>query len=94
MRHVNAIVSFGEGSITIGDVRHTEWNVGWKKLKKSSSEGRSLSEKELQGEIRNLYGEDDYVTPTPGKHRRYSHNPIAGADDRNKSLEEDQGIGG
>ena len=33
MRNVNAIVSFGEGSITIGEERYTERNVGWKKLK-------------------------------------------------------------
>ena len=59
MRNVNAIVSFGEESITIGEERYTECNVGWKKLKvkKILSEGQkrnkqqSLAEKEFQSEI-------------------------------------------
>ena len=38
MRNVNAIASFGEGSIAIGEERYTEWNVGWQKLKKILSQ--------------------------------------------------------
>ena len=68
MRNVIAIVSFGEGSITIGEERYSEWNVGWKKLKKILSEGQkrnkqqSLAEKQLQSEILvpKLYGEDGF----------------------------------
>ena len=66
MRNVNAIVPFGEGSITIGEERYTEWNVEWKELKRILSEGQkrnkqqSLAEKELQSEILKLYGEDDF----------------------------------
>ena len=66
MRNVSATVLFDEGSVIIGEVRCTDWKVGWKKLKKILSEGQkrnkqqSLAEKELQNEIPKQYSEDDF----------------------------------
>ena len=96
MRNESATVSFDEGSVITGEKRYTDSKVGWKKLKKTLSEGQkrnkqqSLAEKELQSEIPKQYGEDDF-----GWLKCLIINIcITGADDRNKSGEEDQGIGG
>ena len=96
MRNESATVSFDEGSVITGEKRYTDWKVGWKKLKKTLSEGQkrnkqqSLAEKELQSEIPKQYGEDDF-----GWLKCHIINICTtGADDRNKSGEEDQGIGG
>ena len=57
MRGIDAIVSFDEGAVTIGEERTTEWKAGWKNLKKILNEGqkrnkqRSFEEKELQSEV-------------------------------------------
>ena len=65
MRGIDAVVSFDEGVVTIGEERTTELKAGWKKLKKMLNEGqkrnkqRSFEEKELQSEVPRQYKEDD-----------------------------------
>ena len=63
---------------------------------KKRNKQQSLAEKELQSEIPKLNGEDDFgwlkCNTDPRKTSLDIH--ITGTDDRNKSVDEDQGIGG
>ena len=67
MRGIDAVASFDEGVVMIGEEHITEWKAGWKMLKKILKEGqkrnkqRSFEEMDLQREVPRQYKEDDYT---------------------------------
>jgi hypothetical protein len=95
---INGHVEFNVGEIKIGNESYVDWKVVWKKLKNIIREGKirnkveTFREKRLQSEIPMGFDKDDHgwLKCNTDPRKNSIDIPIAGTDDRNKSMEENE----